>query len=407
MTIRLLFFLLLLLTVAASLRPLTRKLYLPAGLVLIVIGYVIGQLASYTGIDTGLRWQHFPELILNILLPLILFRAALETSLPQLRQHATTLLLLVFPLMILMLCLTACLLYYGIHHSVGFPWLAAFMSAALLMATEADIVSPHLERIGRMDVAAILNGESFLSDTTVVVIFSLFLNLAVMSPDVSSSSLVAGAGGAFLYSLINGILIGLAMGLIQRWLLKVTDNSVLLVMSSILVLYVTYLLTSKVLHGSGVVAVIVLGMILLYSQTTQNSSSFYKIKEFWATPTRLAESLVYLLAGVSIVPAMFQDRWLAMLLAIGAVLIARTLAVKFLLPVIQRKMGIRMLDRNGYTALNWGATRGVVILALALSLPLTVDYWYTVQSIAYGVVLFSLFVQGGGMFLWLGLQRHH
>jgi CPA1 family monovalent cation:H+ antiporter len=43
--------------------------------------------------------------------------------------------------------------------------------------------------------------------------------------------------------------------------------------------------------------------------------------------------------------------------------------------------------------LAWGGVRGTVTLALALSLPLTLDYWYTIQSIAYGVVLFTLFVQ--------------
>jgi len=43
--------------------------------------------------------------------------------------------------------------------------------------------------------------------------------------------------------------------------------------------------------------------------------------------------------------------------------------------------------------LTWGGVRGTITLALALSLPLSLDYWYTIQSIAYGVVLFTLFVQ--------------
>lgn len=47
--------------------------------------------------------------------------------------------------------------------------------------------------------------------------------------------------------------------------------------------------------------------------------------------------------------------------------------------------------------LTWGGVRGTITLALALSLPLSLDYWHTIQSIAYGVVLVTLFVQATTM----------
>jgi len=43
----------------------------------------------------------------------------------------------------------------------------------------------------------------------------------------------------------------------------------------------------------------------------------------------------------------------------------------------------------------WSGARGTMTLALALSLPLELEAWYTVQSAAYGVALFTLFVQAG------------
>ena len=61
-----------------------------------------------------------------------------------------------------------------------------------------------------------------------------------------------------------------------------------------------------------------------------------------------------------------------------------------------------LLRERGYqTVMYWGGLRGAVAVALALSLPPTLDYWYTVQSIAYGVVLFTLFVQAPTMPLLL------
>ena len=51
------------------------------------------------------------------------------------------------------------------------------------------------------------------------------------------------------------------------------------------------------------------------------------------------------------------------------------------------------VDLRSQTVMVWGGLRGAVALALALSLPVTLDYWWTIQSIAFGVVLFTLFVQ--------------
>jgi len=58
-------------------------------------------------------------------------------------------------------------------------------------------------------------------------------------------------------------------------------------------------------------------------------------------------------------------------------------------------------------SLFWGGLRGAVVVTLALSIPLELEYWYTVQSIAYGVVLFTLFVQAPTikvLMKWVGVK---
>ena len=51
------------------------------------------------------------------------------------------------------------------------------------------------------------------------------------------------------------------------------------------------------------------------------------------------------------------------------------------------------VDWRNQTIMVWGGLRGAVALALALSIPVSLDYWWTIQSIAFCVVLFTLFVQ--------------
>jgi monovalent cation:H+ antiporter, CPA1 family len=90
---------------------------------------------------------------------------------------------------------------------------------------------------------------------------------------------------------------------------------------------------------------------------------------------------------------MFKEQWLAMLIGIIAVVVARVVMVFGLFPILHILQGVDAVPMKHQVVLAWGGVRGTVTLALALSLPLTLDYWYTIQSIAYGVVIFTLFVQ--------------
>ena len=96
--------------------------------------------------------------------------------------------------------------------------------------------------------------------------------------------------------------------------------------------------------------------------------------------------------GLVITWNMFQERWLAMLIAIGAALTARAIAVGicglFTRPMLRPISGIWQI------LLIWGGLRGAIAIALVLSLPLTLPYWWTIQSMVFGVVIFSLLVQG-------------
>jgi CPA1 family monovalent cation:H+ antiporter len=82
-----------------------------------------------------------------------------------------------------------------------------------------------------------------------------------------------------------------------------------------------------------------------------------------------------------------------MLFGILAILVARAVGVYSTLPWLGKLPGIDPISGKQQFMVYWGGLRGAVAVALALSLPLELDFWYTIQSITYGVVLFSLLIQ--------------
>ena len=97
--------------------------------------------------------------------------------------------------------------------------------------------------------------------------------------------------------------------------------------------------------------------------------------------------------GVTITLEMFEYRWLAMLIGIAGLLVARAVGIFVLAPISARLSPEAPIDLKSKVILFWGGQRGAVTLALALSLPTELGYWWTIQSVAFGVVVFTLFVQ--------------
>ena len=119
-------------------------------------------------------------------------------------------------------------------------------------------------------------------------------------------------------------------------------------------------------------------------------------KYLWDVLSHVANVSVFLVMGAVITLEMFQQRWLAILIAIFALLIARMISVYGVLAFFAFFKDLKVPMRS-QTVMVWGGLRGAVTLALALSIPTTLDYWWTIQSIAFGVVIFSLFVQAPTM----------
>ena len=127
-----------------------------------------------------------------------------------------------------------------------------------------------------------------------------------------------------------------------------------------------------------------------------DSESSVLNKYLWDVLSHVASVSVFLIVGAVITLEMFEQRWLAMLIAIFSLVLARAVSVYgvMLLFAFIKKLKVSF---SAQTVMVWGGLRGAVTLALALSLPTSLYYWWTIQSIAFGVVMFSLFVQAPTM----------
>lgn len=383
----------LMLLLALLLKPIAEKYHIPFAGLLIVTGFVGSETIVGMGGDTGVRYDSFHDLILLVFLPLLIFEAAFKINVQQLLKNGIVILFFAIPMMLLSTMVAAVGVYYGIGHPTGFPWIAALLTGALLAATDPVAVLEIMRRLGVPErLCLLLDGEALFNDATAIVTFSIFLYIAqhpmeeVSLFDASLRFGVVFFGGAFI-----GLLLGLAFLVLSRSLQDYIQQTIVTLIAA----YASYLVAEHFLHVSGVMSVlltgIVLGKVIHHDFSAASGSDF--VDDFWTFNVYVAEALMFLLMGVTITMGMFSDNWLAMLIGIAAVLIARAVGVFGGAALISKLPGVEMIPMAYRRVMFLGGLRGAVTLALALSLPTELSYWWTIQSIAFGVVLFTLFVQ--------------
>ncbi|WP_078120970.1 cation:proton antiporter [Thiosocius teredinicola] len=381
-----------LLLVALMLRPFAERRNLPFAALLVATGFVGSELLLWFDIDTGVRHQSFHDLIFYVFLPLLVFEAAFKIDALMLRKNLFVILLLSIPILLLSILVTASLVYIGIGHPEGFPWIAAMLTGAVLAATDASPITARFAKLGvPKRLRILMEGEDLFNDATAIVMFNIVLYIAMYPQEHIT---VADAVASFAVVFFGGIFIGLLVGLAFLLVSRLFEDSIQQALVSLISAYAAFLVANEILQVSGVMAVLITGLIMgrvIHNDFQDERGSF--VDNFWAFNVYVAEALVFLLMGVTVTFAMFEQRWLAMLIGIVAVLISRATGVFGTAPLINRLPWIDDVPRGYQQVLVVGSLRGAVVLALCLSLPVSLPYWWTVQSIAFGVVIFSLFVQ--------------
>ena len=380
-----------LLLLAMLAEPIAKRLKLPFSSLLVVLGFLGSELIVFLGFDTGLRWDDFVGIILHLLVPIIIFESAFNANTKALIDNAAIILFLAIPAMMFASAITGGLLFLGINNSLGFPLITAMLAGIILSATDPVAVVAIFKQLGAPPrLNALLEGESLFNDATAIVLYTVLVSMAL---GAEQSVNVSGAIVFFLKSFLGGVVIGIVIGFISKSLVKLCDTeyaqALLGIISAISVFYVA----EHLLHVSGIVAVLFTGLVqgAFYRKKTITDNHF--ATNFWELNAYIANAILFILVGVTITVSMFTGQWLAMLMGVIAASISRALLIYGLLPGFALLPGIEKTTPEYKKVLMWGGLRGAVSLALALSLPTEIEGWYTVQSIVYGFVIFTLFVQ--------------
>ncbi len=325
-----------------------------------------------------------PELILTLFVPPLVFEAAFHLDLAEVRRNLPVLLLLAVPGVVVTTLMVGALL--GVSTPLGLP--LALVFGSLIAATDPVAVLAVFRRLGApRRLSVLVEGESLLNDGTAIAVFGIVLAMAL-----GQGFSLAGSASHFVSVAVGGVVVGLSLGwLISALIAHIDDYFIETTLTTVLA-FGAYLVAEQ-FHFSGVLAVVGAGLVNgNLGSRGMSPTTRVVLVSFWEYLAFVATSLVFLLIGLQVdLPALIAA-WQPIAAAVLAVMAARTIVV-YGLGWVANRLGERVPLRWQHV-LNWGGLRGGISLALALSLPASLGAGgRLLQTMAFGVVLFTLMVQ--------------
>jgi Na+:H+ antiporter len=355
-----------------------RARLLPYPVVLAMAGIAVGLLPG----------GQFPRIggtvILLAFVPGLVFEAALTLDLDELRRR-------ILPIGLLAtagVAMTVLLIGILTHLSLGFSWASAMLLGAILAATDPIAVISLLRRIkAPAGLAALLEGESLLNDGTGVAVFS-----AVIATILTGSPSFGDAALRFVEITLGGTLIGLAVGFLGLLLLRFADDAPLEILATLVIAYGSYL-AADLVHASGIVAVVVAGIVVARYGARIGRLHGPQLLGFWNLLAFVLNAILFILVGAALPATTLLPVAGLAVVAYLIMLVTRAAPVYGLLAIgAFRPPPIPWRWRH---VTFWAGLRGALSVALALSVAGVSGVDSRVSVVAYGVVLLSLLVQGG------------
>lgn len=368
-----------LLMVACVIAMLTRRLGLPYIAGLVVAGFLIALLPNSPDLPLS------RELIFNILLPPLVFEAALQLEWRRFRAELPLTLTLAF----LGVGIAATVVAAGMHWVIGWSWIGAALFGVLIAATDPVSVIASFREMGcQPRVSMVVEAESLLNDGVAAVGFAVFSSIAIgASPGATN------VVPAFVWTLGGGILIGVAVSAAILLIVGRTDDPLVEITLTTIAAYGSFLLAEH-FRASGIISAMSAGL-LIGSVGTRFLSSLGRDRVHWAWEyfAFLANSFVFILIGMSVASQpLHRLGSSAAAIAILLVLAGRGLSI-YPLAALFHWSRWRIKASFQHT-LFWGGLRGALALALALAVPMTVEERNPIILTAFVVVAFSILVQG-------------
>jgi CPA1 family monovalent cation:H+ antiporter len=342
-----------------------------------------------------------PALVLVIFLPPLLLDGAWFIPLRPLKRHLIGILSLAIGAVVFTTVVVAVVVHALIP---SLPWAACAALGAIVSPPDAVSARAVLQRVHLPQrLSILLEGESLLNDATGLVLFR-FAIAAVMTGAFSVSE----AFNSFLLLTFGGAAVGVAVGLLWLVVVRRLQDEYLTIAASVLVSWAAYLL-AETLHVSGVIATVVAGLICgWYQHVVLSAAIRMRGTSFWTVLVFLLEASVFILIGSSLRGVVERVGGVQVVIdemaaPIGLILLALTVARLVwvygsdAVIALLRTLGIKRFDTIGPRAsavLSWAGMRGVVTLAVALSVPESMPGRDFILVTAFAVILVTVLVQG-------------
>lgn len=380
-----------LLLVVSLVALVVRRFRVPYTVALVVVGLLIT-------FQQPLDFDLTPDLILALFVPPLLFEAAFHLEFRQLRAVLVPILVVAIPGVLLATLLVAGIVRWGVGLSFG----SALVFGALISATDPVAVVALFRTLGvPKRLAVTVEGESLFNDGTAIVIFGLVLAVALPAgADGGQGSLNPLAAAIdFLRVSVGGLGIGARLGwLVARAIARIDDYLIETTLTTVLA-FGAFLFAER-FHVSGVLAVVAAGIVSgNIGPHGMSPTTKIVLFNFWEYLAFVANSLIFLLIGLDVNIPQLADARGPIAVGVLAVLASRALVVYGLAWALQGVAALRRSRRHVLRwahrhVLFWGGLRGAISLALVLSLPAEFGDRELLRVMAFGVLLFTLLVQG-------------
>ena len=353
---------------------------LPAAVLLVAAGLVVGVVPGPTE-----RLE--PELVLELVIPPLLFAAARSASLLELRANAR----IVGSLSVALVLVTAFAVAGAVDAAVPAVGFAAALALGAAVAPPDPVAALAIGRRAGLPrrLTTLVEGEGLLNDATALTLYGLAVAAA------TGGGFSAGEGaGRFLLAVVGGVAAGLlvagAVALVER----AVEDSLVRNAVSLATPFAAYALAETV-EGSGVLAIVVAGLLVAHGGARLGTGeSRLQTGAVWRLVEYLLEGYVFLLIGQQVPDVLDGLRAYdagTVVAATGATLAAVLLVRLWWMLVLRRRTPLG--GREG-VALWWSGTRGVITLATVYALPGSFPERDLVVFCALAVVLVTLVGQG-------------
>lgn len=361
-----------------------RRVKLPYTVGLVIVGIVLALSKE----DFGLPLTH--DFIFDLILPPLLFEAAITLSWPELRRD-------ILPILVLSTfgtIVSAGIVAWGMARLLGWPMSSALVFGALIAATDpVAIIAMFKDNKVKGRLRLLVESESLFNDGAAAVLFVMALAWSQSAENAQTSIEMT---GAMVLIVAGGIAIGALCGgaaLIVAW----RSSEHLIEAALTMVAAYGSFLVADYFHVSGVLATVTAGLMMANFRLLRGKS-FLSLRGqefilgFWDFAAFLANSVVFLLIGVAVAAMPLRSYGAVLLTSFVVVLLGRGLTVYPLsLLFLRSRWTISLREQH---ILWWGGLRGALALALALSMPPTLPLRDEIVVVTFGVVAFSIVVQG-------------